>query len=218
MNSIKKIIGLLFVCFFLSNASANAQEGFIGEIRMFGGNFAPRGWAFCDGQLMAISSNTALFSIIGTMYGGDGRTTFALPDLRGRVAISAGRGPGLQDYRQGTKGGAEFRTLTVAQMPSHSHIVSLTGLAGAVDIPVNTSSGDEDESNPGAGVLANNGGDRFASESTANAKYGGQTLPVSVTGNGNALNTGGSQSFDNRQPYTTVRYIICLQGVFPSRS
>ncbi|CAM1346405.1 phage tail protein [Tenacibaculum crassostreae] len=207
-----------FLLIFLSNTSVKAQEGFIGEIRMFGGNFAPRGWAFCDGQLLAISSNTALFSIIGTMYGGDGRTTFALPDLRGRVAISAGRGPGLQDYRQGPGGGSEFRTLSVAQMPSHNHILSLTGLAGAVDIPVNTNSGDEDESNPGAGVLANNGGDRFASEATPNAKYGGQTLPVTVTGNGTTLNNGGNQSFDNRQPYTVVRYIICLQGTFPSRS
>ncbi|CAM1346404.1 phage tail protein [Tenacibaculum crassostreae] len=218
MNSIKKIIGLLFICFFLSNNSVNSQTPFLGEIRMFGGNFAPRGWAFCDGQLLSINQNQALFSIIGCQYGGDCRTTFALPDFRGRVAISAGQGPGLQNYPQAAKGGAELRTLTITQMPSHNHTLSLTGLAGAVDIPVNTNSGDEDESNPGAGVLANNGGDRFASEATPNAKYGGQTLPVTVTGNGTTLNNGGNQSFDNRQPYTVVRYIICLQGIYPSRN
>lgn len=219
MNSTKKIIGLLFVAvFFLNTTNSNAQEGFIGEIRMFAGTFPPRTWAFCEGQLLSISQNQALFSIIGCQYGGDCRTTFALPDLRGRVAISAGRGPGLQNYPQASKGGTETTTLTIANMPSHNHLMSLTGLAGAINIPVNTESGGEDESNPGAGVLANNTNDRFASESTPNAKYGGQTLPVAITGQGTILNNGGGQSFNNRQPYTTVRYIICLQGVFPSRN
>ncbi|CAM1352524.1 phage tail protein [Tenacibaculum insulae] len=213
-----KLTALLFICLLsISNISAQ-QDGFIGEIKMFGGTFAPRGWAFCDGQLLAISSNTALFSILGCQYGGDCRTTFALPDFRGRVAISAGHGPGLQNYPQASKGGAEFRTLTVAQMPQHNHTLSLSGLTGAVNIPVNTEVGDEDASNPGAGVLANNAGDRFASEATPNAKYGGQTIPVTVGGNGTVGLNGGNQSFDNRQPFTTVRYIICLQGQFPSRS
>lgn len=214
----KKQIKLLLVVILLSVSSLKAQEGFLGEIRMFAGTFAPRSWAFCEGQLLSIAQNQALFAIVGCQYGGDCRTTFALPDLRGRVAISAGRGPGLQDYPQASRGGAEFRTLTLEQMPSHNHALSLTGLDGAVDIPVNTNAGDEDQSNPGAGVLVDNGKGRFASTATPNAKYGGQTLPVAITGDGTVQNNGGNQSFDNRQPFLAIRYIICLQGVFPSRS
>ena len=100
------------------------SEPFVGEIRMFAGNFAPRGWAFCDGQLLAVSQNDALFSLLGTIYGGDGRTTFGLPDLRGRVPIHAGSGPGLSPRRLGAKAGAENVTLTVNQLPSHSHRLS----------------------------------------------------------------------------------------------
>ncbi|CAL2101964.1 Microcystin-dependent protein [Tenacibaculum sp. 190130A14a] len=218
MNLKTKLFGGILLVF-LSITNINAQqEGFLGEIKMFGGNFAPRGWAFCEGQLLAISQNTALFSILGTTYGGDGRTTFGLPDLRGRVAISAGRGPGLQDYRQGAKGGSELRTLNITQIPSHNHMMSLANVTGSALIPVNTEAGNEDESNPGAGVLANTGADRFSSEATPNAIYGGRNVPIVLTGNGLIGNTGGNQSFDNRQPFTTVRYIICLQGVFPSRN
>ena len=97
------------------------SEPFVGEVRMFAGNFAPRGWAFCDGQLLAVSQNDALFSLLGTIYGGDGRTTFGLPDMRGRVAIHAGSGPGLSPRRLGAKAGSEKETLTVNQMPSHTH-------------------------------------------------------------------------------------------------
>ena len=95
------------------------SEPFVGEIRMFAGNFAPRGWAFCDGQLLAVSQNDALFSLLGTIYGGDGRTTFGLPDLRGRIPIHMGHGPGLSERRLGAKGGEEKVTLTVNQLPSH---------------------------------------------------------------------------------------------------
>ncbi|MBD3756388.1 MAG: phage tail protein, partial [Gammaproteobacteria bacterium] len=97
------------------------SEPFVGEIRMFAGNFAPRGWAFCDGQLLAVSQNDALFSLLGTIYGGDGRTTFGLPDMRGRIPVHQGSGPGLSPRRLGSKSGAETETLTVNQMPSHTH-------------------------------------------------------------------------------------------------
>lgn len=103
--------------------SRSGPEPYIGEISMFGGNFAPRGWAFCDGQLLPIAQNTALFSLLGTIYGGDGRTTFALPDLRGRVPVHSGNGPGLSDYRVGQRGGSERIILTINQIPSHNHSV-----------------------------------------------------------------------------------------------
>ena len=112
-------------------------EPFVGEIRLVGFSFAPRGWAFCDGQLLPISQNNALFSLFGTTYGGDGRTTFALPDLRGRVPIHKGQGPGLSRYVQGQKGGAETVTLTVAQIPAHSH--NHSGNLRPGDNPVGTS-------------------------------------------------------------------------------
>jgi len=124
MKTISRLaIVLLFISSFSLQSSHAQQEGFIGEIRMFAGNFAPRGWAFCDGQLIAVSSNTALFSILGTIYGGDGRTTFALPDLRGRTPIGPGNGPGLSSYRLGQKGGTETFTLTTQNMPMHAHSI-----------------------------------------------------------------------------------------------
>jgi microcystin-dependent protein len=104
--------------------SRNGAEPFIGEIMIFGGNFAPRGWAFCDGQLLPVSQNTALFSLLGTTYGGDGRTTFALPDLRGRVPLHPGTGPGLSSRQLGEKGGTETNVLTIGQMPAHNHTIT----------------------------------------------------------------------------------------------
>jgi microcystin-dependent protein len=169
-------------------------EPFVGEIAMFGGNFAPRGWALCDGQLLPISSNEALFSLLGTTYGGDGRTTFSLPDLRGRAPIHAGRGPGLSDYRLGSKGGQETVTLTTAQMPAHSH-----------SLQAHTGYGDT--ANPNGAVSAKTTSPAYKSaapNATMNAAAVGQT--------------GGGQAHENRQPYIAIHYIIALQGVFPSRS
>ncbi|CAL2075251.1 phage tail protein [Tenacibaculum sp. 190524A05c] len=223
MNSIKKIIGLFFLCFFLSNNTANAQEPFIGEIRMFAGNFAPRSWAFCEGQLLAISSHTALFSILGTQYGGDGRTTFALPDLRGRVAISAGRGPGLQDYRQGPGSGTEFRTLTQAQMPIHTHAAAFNGTGSNASVAIPTYADEANESEPSnqstlaIGNYQGNETSMYSTE-TPDGTLKPFNAPVTVGGSVTLAQAGASQSFDNRQPYTVVRYIICLQGIYPSRS
>ncbi|MEM8909888.1 MAG: tail fiber protein, partial [Bacteroidota bacterium] len=115
------------------------MEPFIGQIMMFGGNFAPRGWALCNGQLMPISQNQALFSLLGTTYGGDGRTTFALPDLRGRAAMHAGHGPGLTDRRLGQRSGTETNTMNTLQMPSHSHIAVV---GGSVKIQVSANAAD----------------------------------------------------------------------------
>tara|TARA_B100000780_G_C21106395_1_gene446840 strand:- start:1170 stop:1742 length:573 start_codon:yes stop_codon:yes gene_type:complete len=189
------------------------MDPFIGEVKMFGGNFAPRGWAFCEGQLLAIAQNQALFSILGTTYGGDGRTTFALPDLRGRAPIGPGTGPGLSTRRLGQRSGTETNVLTVNQMPSHNH--STTTSLHAY-IPVNAEEGNEDEVNPAAGVLANNGQDNYASEATPNAFYNGANL-APVNGTVQVMNNGGSQPFNNMQPFLGVYYIIALVGVFPSR-
>jgi len=120
------------------------SEPFTGEIRMFAGNFAPRGWAFCDGQLLAISQNDALFSLLGTIYGGDGRTTFGLPDMRGRIPVHAGQGPGLSQRRVGAKGGAENVTLTVNQIPSHNHPVRASANESLQTSPIGRVLGVED--------------------------------------------------------------------------
>lgn len=141
-----------------------------------------------------------------------------MPDLRGRAPIGTGQGPGLSDRREGTSGGHEVHTLTTGEMPSHNHAISLTGVEGSVNIPVNTDSGGEDESNPGAGVLANNTNDRFSSEATPNAKYGGQTIPVTITGQGDTLNSGRNLAHNNMQPFLTTNYIIALVGTYPSRN
>ncbi len=123
------IMGLLLAAV---SGPAKAQEPMIGEIKFFAGNFAPRGWAFCDGQLLAISQNTALFSILGTTYGGDGRTTFGLPDMRGRSPLHAGRGPGLSDIRQGQKGGSETVTGNNATLANHVHSIETVPIGAPI--------------------------------------------------------------------------------------
>lgn len=170
-------------------------EPFIGEIIMFGGNFAPRGWAFCDGQLLPIASYTALFSLLGTTYGGDGRTTFALPDLRGRVPLHAGNGPGLTSRTQGEKAGIEEVTLSIAQIPSHDHA-----------LPASQDFGDAKEPNANVPAKADDG-ERNYSAAASTDTYLQPTA-----------STGGSQSHTNMQPYLGVRFIIALEGIYPSRS
>jgi microcystin-dependent protein len=179
------------------------MDPFIGQIVMFAGNFAPRGWAFCDGQLLAIAQNTALFSILGTTYGGDGQTTFGLPDLRGRVAMHPGNGPGLSSRRLGEKGGIEDVTLNVTQMPSHSHTGTGT---------VQCTTGQPDESNPVGTVPASltNGTEGYAETPNGNMKANGVNLTIA--------NSGGNQSHTNVQPFQCVNYIIALVGIYPSRS
>lgn len=173
------------------------MEPFLGQIMMFGGNFAPRGWAFCDGQLLSIAQNTALFSILGTTYGGDGRTTFGLPDLRGRAPVHPGNGPGLTPIALGQKAGAETHTLTLNEMPSHSH--SMHGELAVAD-----------KQTPQGNMLAlTQNNPIYAAPVPADDR----TMAPSSIGN-----TGGSQSFGLRNPYQAVNFIIALQGIFPSRS
>jgi microcystin-dependent protein len=168
---------------------------FIGEIRLFAGNFAPQNWAFCAGQLLAISQNNALFALIGTTYGGDGISTFALPDLRGRVPMDQGNGPGLTPRLIGQMFGTETVTLNSTQIPAHNHLV-------------NGSSATATTTSPTGGVLA----DRSTSFYTAN-----NTALVTLPGN-TIGNTGGSLPHNNMMPYLGLSFIISLFGIFPSRS
>ncbi len=169
---------------------------YLGEIRMFGGNFAPQGWALCEGQILSISQNTALFSLLGTTYGGNGTATFALPDLRGRVAINWGQGPGLSQYVIGQIAGSETVTLLANQLPAHSH-------------PVNCSSGGGTQASPADGFPA--------VESTGTSQDFATTSNATMNSAMIAGNTGG-QAHSNIQPYLSVTFIIALQGIFPSRN
>lgn len=187
---------------------------FIATTIMFGGNFAPRAWAFCDGQLLAIAQNTALFSILGTTFGGDGRTSYALPDMRGRVAVHPGRGPGLATRRLGQRSGLETTQLSLLTMPNHTHSASLT--SAEITVPVQSAAGEEDEANPAAGVLTNTGTDNFTS-SGGNAAYNGGA-GTQVGGTVSFQPTGNGQAYDNVQPYLGVNFIIALFGVYPSRN
>ncbi|MEM1323716.1 MAG: tail fiber protein [Bacteroidota bacterium] len=188
------------------------MNGYIGEIRMFGGNFAPRSWAFCYGQLLSIAQNTALFSIIGTIYGGDGRTTFALPDLRGRIPYSTGNGPGLPSVRMGQRGGTETNTMTILTMPSHSHLIQVT--KAEVKLPVSIAAADENS--PNEAFLTTQTNEFYSSAATAGQFYGpGSTISnLSLTD----TPTGSQQSYNDMAPVLALNYIICLQGIFPSRN
>ena len=172
------------------------MEPFIGFIGMFGGNFAPRNWALCDGNLLSISQHQALYSILGTTYGGDGRTTFALPDMRGRVPMHPGGGPGLSNRSLGQKGGSEEVALSVAQIPAHSHSGTLKGIeedGNATDLADK--------------ALANHTGYHTGTPDTDMA-----------AGSVSTNNTGGGQAHDNVQPFLCVNFIIALVGTYPSRN
>lgn len=195
----------------LSTQGVYAQEAFIGEIKMFAGNFAPRSYALTDGQLLSIAQNTALFSILGTTYGGDGRTTFALPDLRGRVPMHAGTGPGLTARTLGERGGVESVTLTTAQLPAHNHTASATTSA-----TLHASNSAGTLNSPTGNVLADDGNDRIYSNTAPNVTMSPAAITASTTVTIN--DTGGNQPHINMQPYTVINFIICLQGIFPSRN
>ena len=166
------------------------SEPFIGSVILFAGNFAPRGWAFCNGQILSIAQNTALFSLLGTTYGGNGQTTFALPDLRGRVPLHFGQGPGLSSYALGQSAGTESVTLNLNQMPAHTHSQPATN-AG------------QNTNRPNAAVPARGG--------VYAASTDGSALDPTTS-------AGGSQPHTNIQPYLALNYIIALEGIYPSRN
>ena len=200
----KKLLATAILATGLSGAmpatQASAQsEPFLGQMTYFAGNFAPRGWALCDGQLLPISQYSALFSVMGTTYGGDGRTTFALPDMRGRTAIHAGNGPGLSARRLGEKLGSETNTMTIAQMPPHSHVGQVKG----------TTAGSDGTTTVEGSVLAT-GGTSYAGRASVNATMAAGTVQTADTGGGLQMN--------NIQPSLAVNCIIALEGLFPSRS
>lgn len=174
------------------------SEPFVAEIRIFAGNFAPRGWAFCDGQLLPVSQNTALFSLIGTTYGGDGRSTTALPNMQGRAPMHPGRGPGLTDRRLGQRGGVESETLSEAQMPNHNHTLRCT-----------LENGEQGSLTNQVSLARSRGGTLYQTDTTNNlVDMDSRSLP----------NTGGSQAHNNMQPFLTMNFIIALVGLYPSRS
>jgi microcystin-dependent protein len=175
------------------------SEPFIGEIRMFAGNFAPRGWSLCQGQLLSIAQNTALFSILGTTYGGNGQTTFALPDLRGRAPMNPGQGPGLSPRTLGEQGGTETVTLLANQMPAHNHMLAASGAQGDQFSP--------EGHVPAVLVDAN-------TQQPAN-QYGAS--PNTTMNPASISVAGGSQPHQNMSPFLCVNFIIALEGIFPSR-
>jgi microcystin-dependent protein len=176
------------------------SDPFIGEIRLFGFNFAPINWAFCNGQILPISQNVALFSLLGTNYGGNGSTTFALPDLRSRVPLGMGQGTGLSAYDIGQAGGAETVTLSVSQMPSHNHSVNASDASRTLFGPSDRSD------SPNGHVLGR-------AEIYADKPDGKTVMDAAMIGN-----TGGGNPVSVIQPYLTLNFCIALAGIFPPRS
>jgi microcystin-dependent protein len=188
------------------------SEPFIGMIILFPYNFAPRGWAFCNGQIMSIAQNTALFSLLGTTYGGNGQTTFALPDLRGRVAVSSGQGPGLSSYTLGQVSGTENVTLLTTNMPAHTHPIDISSLSVNVkDAPGNTRS-------PVGALPAVEAAGVTATYSNNALAPGGAMAAGALSGTATAGVAGGSQPFGIVQPFLTLNYCIALEGIYPSRN
>lgn len=173
------------------------MDPFVAEIRIFGFNFPPKGWAFCNGQLLAISQNTALFSLVGTYYGGDGKSTFALPDMQGNAPMNWGQGPGLSNYDLGEMAGSEFVTLLQGEMPSHSHGLQAANFNASDNIPTSN------DLARGAGGL-----NAYAAPGGAVA----QMSPLSIGFQG------GDQPHNNMMPYLTMNFCIAMQGVYPPRT
>jgi microcystin-dependent protein len=172
-------------------------DNFVGEIRVFPFNFAPNGWALCNGQLLPISQNTALFSLLGTQFGGDGKSNFALPNLQGSIPVAQGQGPGLSNYEIGESGGTATVTLSVSAMPSHAHTLPVSPTAGRINTPSTSA------------VLGATG------RGTPNVYAGSATGNMAASSSGSA---GGGQPHNNLMPYLVLNYCIALSGIYPARS
>lgn len=183
------------------------MEGYIGEIRMFAGNFAPKNWAFCQNQILSIASNTALFSILGTTYGGNGTITFALPDFRGRIPVGAGQGPGLSFYSLGQLGGTESYTIANSNFPAHTHPVS-----GSITMPGNAAAGNADA--PQNNYPATLAGTPMYSTVNNGSGLANMQMALTAAAAGSASPT----PVNNIQPVMGMNYIICQFGIFPSRN
>ncbi len=190
------------------------SQPFIGQIALFPYDFAPHGWAFCQGQILPISQNTALFALLGTNFGGNGTTTFALPDLRGRVPIGAGQGPGLNNYTLAEQAGSETKTLLLSEMPSHTHVVSLSNVTAVA----NVKNGLGNKQSPVGNVPAAEASGVTATYSNASPDAVMANTAVTLSGNPTVSPTGSSHPFDLRTPYLVMNYCIALQGIFPSRN
>jgi len=183
------------------------MDGYIAEIRMFAGNFAPRSWLFCAGQLQSIAQNTALFALVGTTYGGDGQVTFGIPDLRGRVAVGSNngaQGPGLPAYQLGEMAGSASVTLLSTNLPFHNHTVS-----GTVTVQANNDTG---------GITDDPTGRRLASTSIYTGNSDALVPMAAPLVNLTTTLNGSNQPFSNASPYLGMNYIICIEGIFPSRN
>lgn len=197
----------------LHSAPVAAQEAMIGEIKCFGGNYAPRGWALLDGQLLAIAQYSALFSILGTTYGGDGRTTFALPDMRGRVLVHAGSGPGLSNRGLGQRSGTETNTLNTTQLPAHvhPHTHEVAPLGASTDATSNDPQGRVPAKKARTTLYADPvlppGTSNLVEQAATETRVGGTTP-----------NGGAGQAVNNMQPFVTVNCMIALEGIYPSRN
>ena len=199
-NKFIKLLVIVGLVMPITSPAFAFPEPFVGQVMLFGGNFCPRGWTEANGQLLPIASYNALFSIYGTMYGGDGRTTFGMPDLRGRAAVSEGNGPGLQNYSQGAKGGAETHVLTTPQLPAHSFNYSVVIANG------------RPTTDKAAKVT---GANNFISEAGIFRPSLDQGTTL-IPGSTNVL--GNNVAFNIRGPYQVLKYCVAVQGIFPSRN
>jgi microcystin-dependent protein len=180
------------------------DNAFIGSIVLFAGNYAPKGWAFCHGQMLPISQNQALFAILGATYGGDAQQTFKLPDLRGRVPLSQGQRSGLPNFELGQMGGHETVTLMLGQIPAHNHKLQATEATATTSSPDN-------------GLLANWNGATEPGENVIGNSFVTGGTPTTFLADSSIGIAGGSQPHDNMQPYLALNFIICLEGIFPAR-
>lgn len=190
------------------------SDSYVGQILLFPFNFAPVGFAFCQGQILPIAQNTALFSLLGTTYGGDGKSNFALPDLRSRAPLAPGQGPGLSNYDLGQNGGSEAVTLDLTQVAPHTHTLNVSGITATM----RASSGAGNRATPVGNVPASEALGTTATYSSAAPDASMNAGAIAMGGTMTAASSGGGQAHQNRQPYLAMNYCIALQGIFPPRS